>query len=228
MNQELTSVVDHFDPETPMAVEFRRLVSRLQYKRTDMPMSPILVTSAQHSEGKTTTASFLAVTLAHQSDKRIAIVDLDLHRPRIHHMFGLPLKNGCTELIQGAGDAESVSKPTGLPNLSVVSAGTMVRSPASLFEPELIGTLLKKLTAHFDVVLLDSPPLLPVSDTMVIAPLAASVLYVVMAGKTPRDVVIRGRELLEDVDAKLTGVVLNNSKGVLPYYYNYKYYGYSN
>lgn len=228
MNQELTSVVDHYDPETPMAVEFRRLVSRLQYKQNGAPGGPVVVTSAQHSEGKTTTVSFLAVTIAHQTDKSVVIVDLDLHRPRIHQMFGVPLKNGCTELIQGAGDVASVTKKTSMPNLSVVTAGTMVRSPASLFEPDLISELLRKLTASFDIVLIDTPPLLPVSDTMVIAPLAGSVLYVVMAGKTPRDVVVRGRELLEDVDAKLTGVVLNNSKGALPYYYNYKYYGYSN
>jgi len=144
----------------------------------------------------------------------------------MHKLFGLPLKSGSTELIQGVASLDSVAKETGEERLHVVTAGTMVRSPSSLFETDQIRGTMEALSAAYDVVIVDSPPLLPVSDTMVLAPEAEAVLFVIMAGKTPRDVVMRGKTLLTDVDARLAGVVLNNSEGVLPYYYNYKYYGY--
>ncbi len=226
MQRPKTNIVGLYDPETPMAIEFRRLYSRLQYKQNGKPNSPLLITSASHGEGKTTTAGFLALTIARQSDKRVLLVDFDLHRPRIHTLFGIPLRDGASELIQGVATLESVVKDSGNPNVSVLTAGTMVRSPASLFEPESIKRVIGQMSAAYDLVIIDSPPLLPVSDTMVLAPLAEAVLFIVMAGKTPRDVVSRGRGLLEDVNANLVGVVLNNSRGVLPYYYNYKYYGY--
>jgi len=220
------SIISYYDPETPMAIEFRRLFSRLKYKQNGRPITPMLITSASHGEGKTTTASLLAVTIARQSDSRVCLVDMDLHRPRIHKLFALPLKNGITELIQGVASIDTVAKETEEEKLHVITAGTMVRSPSSLFESEQIRTTLDLLSAAYDVVVIDSPPLLPVSDTMVLAPETEAVLFVIMAGKTPRDVVVRGKALLADVNANLTGVVLNNSRGVLPYYYNYKYYGY--
>lgn len=226
MAQAPVSIVNYYDPETPMAIEFRRLFSRLKYKQNGRSITPLLVTSASHGEGKTTTASFTALTIARQTDSRVCLVDMDLHRPRIHKLFNLPLKNGITELIQGVASVDSVAAETGDERLHVITAGTMVRSPSSLFETEQIKKTIALLSASYDVVVIDSPPLLPVSDTMVLAPEVEAVLFVIMAGKTPRDVVIRGKSLLADVNAHLAGIVLNNSKGVLPYYYNYKYYGY--
>lgn len=226
MSQPTTSIINCYDPETPMAIEFRRLFSRLKYKQNGRAITPLLVTSASHGEGKTTTASFTALTIARQTDSRVCLIDMDLHRPRIHKLFDLPLKNGITELIQGVATVDSVAKETGEERLQVITAGTMVRSPSSLFETDQIRNTFNLLSASYDVVVVDSPPLLPVSDTMVLAPEAEAVLFVIMAGKTPRDVVIRGKTLLADVNAHLSGIVLNNSKGVLPYYYNYKYYGY--
>ncbi len=220
------TIVTQFDPETPLAIEFRRLFSRLKYKENGRSTTPLLVTSASHGEGKTTTAAFLSLTIARQSDQRVCLVDMDLHRPRMHKLFNLPLKSGSTELIQGVASLESVAKETGEERLRVVTAGTMVRSPSSLFETDQIRAAMTTLAETYDVVIVDSPPLLPVSDTMVLAPEAEAVLFVIMAGKTPRDVVVRGKTLLADVNARIAGVVLNNSDGVLPYYYNYKYYGY--
>jgi Mrp family chromosome partitioning ATPase len=131
-----------------------------------------------------------------------------------------------TELFQGQATLESVVNRTGLPNLDVLTSGRMVRSPSAFFDPPQLRAFLADLSSRYDVVVLDSPPLLPVSDTMVLSTEVAAVLLVIMAGKTPRDVVVRGKEILDDVKAPLAGVVINNSKGVLPYYYNYKYYGY--
>jgi len=219
-------ILERYDPEAPSAIEFRRLYSRLKYKLEGKPVSPLMVTSAKHEEGKTTTAAFLALTAARQDDGRVLLVDMDLHRPSVHRSYGLPMQGGVTECLQGAGDFASLAKKTRLANLDVLTSGRMVRHPSSLFDPPQVRTFLESLSARYDMVVIDSPPLLPVSDSMVLSTLVAAVLFVVMAGKTPREVVARGREILRDVNAPLAGVVLNNSKGVLPYYYSYKYYGY--
>ncbi|MFH1279718.1 MAG: CpsD/CapB family tyrosine-protein kinase [Candidatus Eisenbacteria bacterium] len=216
----------NYDPEMPSAIEFRRLYSRLRYKLEGKPLSPLMVTSSKHEEGKTTTAAFLAVTVARQEGGRVLLVDMDLHRPQVHHMFSLPLDPGVSEIFQGRETIERATRETGLPGLHVVTSGSMVRHPSALFEPERIREFLREVSSRFDLVILDAPPLLPVTDTMVLSMEVAAVLFVIMAGKTPRDVVTRGKEILRDVNAPLAGVVINNSKGVLPYYYNYKYYGY--
>lgn len=221
-----SSIIERYDPEAPSAIEFRRLYSRLKYKLKDRPISPLMLTSSKHEEGKTTTAAFLALTIAHQEEGRVLLVDMDLHRPRMHKMYGLTLPGGVTELIQGIATVESVVKETSKKNLHVLTSGRMVRNPSVLFDPEQIRTMLDRLTEEYDMVIIDSPPLLPVSDTMVLSTEVAAVLFIVMAGKTPREVVIRGKEILDDVNAPLAGVVINNSKGALPYYYSYKYYGY--
>ena len=219
-------ILEGYDPEAPSAIEFRRLYSRLRYKRGEEPVSPLMVTSAKHEEGKTTTAAFLAITIARQDRGKVLLMDMDLHRPRVHRLFGFPLRGGVTELLRGRAEPEEVIHPTVMENLFILTSGTMVKSPSSLVETENVRPVLDRLGERFETVLIDCPPLVPVSDGMVLGGLVSSVLFVVMAGKTPREVVLRGKEILRDVDAPLTGVVINNTKGALPYYYDYKYYGY--
>lgn len=226
MAKRASNIIEGYNPEAPSAIEFRRLVSRLLYKQAEKPLSPLMVTSAKHEEGKTTTAAFLSITMARQEGKRVLLIDMDLHRPRMHRVFGLPMRGGVSELIRGVADSESVVKQTALDNLFILTSGSMVRSPSALVEPEPVRAMLAELQASFDMIIVDSPPLLPVSDTMILSTEMTAVLFVIMAGKTPREVVTRGKEILDDVSAPLVGVVVNNSMGVLPYYYDYKYYGY--
>lgn len=219
------ALIKKYDPEMPSAIEFRRLYSRLKYKLVDKRLSPLMITSSKHEEGKTTTAAFLSLTIA-QEGGRVLLVDLDLHRPQVHKLFTLPLEGGVSEVLKREAPLEDMVKATGFDGLHVLTSGRMVRHPSALIESARIAPFLADLAARYDTVILDAPPLLPVTDTVVISMEVAAVLFVIMAGKTPRDVVMRGKELLRDVDAPLAGVVINNSKGVLPYYYNYKYYGY--
>ncbi|MBN1826803.1 MAG: CpsD/CapB family tyrosine-protein kinase [Candidatus Eisenbacteria bacterium] len=221
-----TRILEGYDPEAPSAIEFRRLYSRLRYKQAGKAISPLMVTSAKHEEGKTTTAAFLSVTIARQEKGRVLLMDMDLHRPRMHRLFGLPLRGGATELLRGTAEPEEVVRPTSQENLFILTSGSMVKSPSALVDSEHVGPLFRRLAALYDTVVIDSPPLLPVSDGMVLAGSVSAVLFVIMAGKTPREVVLRGKEILRDVDAPLAGVVINNTKGALPYYYDYKYYGY--
>jgi capsular exopolysaccharide synthesis family protein len=222
------SIYDAFDEQSPAATEFRRLYSRIRYRNRSNTFSPLLITSAQHAEGKTTTAAFLAATIARERNARVIIADMDLHRPRQHEVFGVPkdARPGVAEILLGEASAADAVVPSRFESLSIVTAGKRVPTPSTLFESARLRKLFGELGSLCDVVILDSPPLIPVSDTMLISVEAAAVLYVLMAGQTPREVAVRAKALLDDVNARLVGVVVNNADEVLPYYYDYKYYGY--
>ena len=131
-----------------------------------------------------------------------------------------------TDLMRGILPLKSVLKDTTQPNLKVITSGRVISGPSKLFQPEVIQHTFAQLCAEFSIVIVDSPPLLPVSDPLILAPEMDGVLLVVQAGKTPRQVVRRARDLLTTVEAKVLGVVVNNAAEALPYYYDYKYYGY--
>jgi capsular exopolysaccharide synthesis family protein len=222
------TVYETFDEQSPAATEFRRLYSRLRYRNRTNPFSPLLVTSAQHAEGKTTTAAFLAATIARYHHSRVILADMDLHRPRQHELFDIPKAEGpgVAEVLLGEAAAADATVSTRYENLSVVPAGKRVAAPSTLFETVRVRRFFEELRSMCDVVILDSPPLIPVSDTMLLSVEAAAVLFVLMAGTTPREVAVRAKGLLSDVNARVIGVVVNNAEQVLPYYYDYKYYGY--
>lgn len=222
------TIYEALDEQSPAATEFRRLYSRIRYRNRMNPFSPLLVTSAQHAEGKTTTAAFLAATIARYHQSRVVIADMDLHRPRQHEIFEIPRAEGpgVAEVLLGEARASDAVVPTRFENLSLVRAGRKVPAPSTLFESVRVRRFFDELRSLCDVVVLDSPPLIPVSDTMLLSVEAAGVLYVLMAGTTPREVALRAKGLLMDVSARIVGVVVNNADEVLPYYYDYKYYGY--
>ena len=109
--------------------------------------------------------------------------------------------------------------------MKVITSGRVISGPSKLFEPHVIQRSLSQIAEAADLVIIDSPPLLPVSDPLLLAPQVDGVVLVVMAGATPRQVVRRSRELLADVEANVLGAVVNNAAEALPYYYDYKYYG---
>jgi capsular exopolysaccharide synthesis family protein len=217
-----------FDETSPAATEFRRLYSRIRYRTRSGTMSPLIVTSAKHSEGKTTTASLLAITVAKFHQARVALVDMDLHRPRVHEMFECTrdARPGVAEVLMGTSAWRESITSARFDNLSLIFAGKRQKAPSSLFDAARLRTFFEDLRGNFDFVVVDTAPLIPVSDTMVAATEAAGVLYVLMAGQTPREVAVRAKALLDDVNARIVGVVVNNAEEVLPYYYDYKYYGY--
>jgi capsular exopolysaccharide synthesis family protein len=154
------------------------------------------------------------------------IIDADLRRPRIHQVFGLDCDDGLKECLESSIDPMKVVKSTELPNLQVITAGGRSQTPGKLFESEVLSEVLRKVSFYYDVILVDSAPVLAVSDTLFLCSEIDSVMLVVLAGVTPREVVIRARNVLLDSNAQIGGVVLNNASGVLPYYYDYKYYSY--
>lgn len=221
------SIYDVFDQESPIATEMRRLYSNIRHIHGRSTKRSFLVTSANRGEGKSTVASHLAITVARFRGKKSLIVDADLRRPRLHQVFGVEMEPGLLECLEGGIDPLEAAKDTQIENLKVIPAGRRIKSPAHLFEGEVMAEIFEKIKFYHDIVIVDSAPVIPVSDPMLISSVVDGVLLVLLAGMTPRKVAQRAKDILLDANANLLGIVVNNLSEVLPYYYDYKYYGYS-
>jgi len=220
------NIFDYYDGESPIATELRRLYHNAKRGDDGRQYKSFLLTSSNRGEGKSTMASWLAMTVAQFPKKKVVIVDSDMRRPRGHKIFGLSNALGLRDCLENGMDPMEVVKKTPLENLGVITAGERTPQPGHLFESEALKNVFDKLSFYYDVVIVDSAPVLAVSDTLYLCTEIEAVLLVVMAGVTPREVVHRARNVLQDAHANVAGVVLNNASQVLPYYYDYKYYGY--
>jgi polysaccharide biosynthesis transport protein len=212
-------------PKSQFAEAFRSLRTALLLSSTRHPPKFILFTSATPSEGKTTTASNLACILA-QGDGRVLLIDADLRRPNMHHRFGLNGKVGLTTLLSGTTTLnESVQQIPEIPNLDVLSSGPVPPFPTEMLSSEAMDNLLRHCGELYTHVVIDSPPILSVTDGVILAHEADAVVLVVRHGKSSKHVVRRARDLLLRSGAPITGIVLNAVDLNSPEYYGY--YGYS-
>ena len=215
-----------FDSDNSGTAEgFRKLRTNLQFLAVDNPPRLILVTSSSPSEGKSTTAINLALSLA-EADHNVVLVDGDLRRPRLADYLDLIGSVGFSTVLSGGASLDDVLQATGFANLTVLTAGTVPPNPS-----ELLGSLAAKkmftdLRAKFDYVIVDSSPLLAVTDAAILAADADGAIVAVRAGRTKRDQLAHAIGTLRDVDAKLLGAVLTMlpTRGSGSYSYNY-YYG---
>jgi capsular exopolysaccharide synthesis family protein len=214
-----------YESESPIATELRRLYNNVKAKCADNHYRSFLVTSSVRGEGKSTIISNLAVTIAQFPQTKVLVVDADLRRPRMHDVFGVAIGDGLIDCLGHGVDPVRVIKKTRLPNLDVITTGGKTDEPSKLFESEMLAEFFAKMRFYYDIVLVDSAPVLAVSDTLFLSREIEGVLFVVLAGVTPSQVVRRAKESLVDARANLIGVVVNNVSQVLPYYYDYKYYG---
>lgn len=189
------------------------------------PFKLLLVTSTVAGEGKSLTASNLAIAFA-QAGSKVVLVDTDLRRPTIHKLFGLSNDKGFTNLVlTGPANLSSIIKPTSVPNLAVITAGSLPPNPSELLTGVHAARLLDVLAEVADVVVLDSPPVGVVTDAVVLANRADRVLLVVDWGSTRRDAVLRTVQNLNKVGAKISGTILNRVQDKHADGYYYYYYG---
>ena len=228
MNEEQASraIYDLFDQESPIATEMRRLYSNIRHGHRQGELKSFLVTSSHRGEGKSTVASHLALTVARFRGKKSLIVDADLRKPRLHDIFNVPKEPGLLECLEGKLDPLNAVQDTPVENLKVIPAGRTIHSPAHLFEGDVLSEIFEKIKFYYDIVIVDCAPVIPVSDPMLISSEVDGVLFVLLAGMTPRNVAQRAKDILLDAEANILGVVVNNLSEVLPYYYDYRYYGY--
>lgn len=209
------------------AEAYRTLRTNLIFSQAVQTLKTIVVTSASPGEGKTTTAANLAVTFAQQG-MRVLLVDCDLRRSRLHKMFNVPREPGLTELILDKEVAAEAIRSTPVENLSVLTSGTLPPNPSELLGGPRMERVLELLRERFDVIVLDSPPLLAASDASVLGTKTDGVLLVVRAGQTERGAAQQAVQQLAVVGARVVGAVLNDPDAKVPQYggyYNYEYYG---
>ena len=212
-------------PKSQFAEAFRSLRTALLLSTTGREPKYILCTSATPSEGKTTAASNLAVTLAQRRTK-VLLMDADLRRPNVHHRFGLSGKLGLSTVLSGQTTLEqSVQGVAEVPGLDILASGPVPPFPTEMLSSQTMTDLLKKAGTIYTYVVLDSPPVLSVTDGVLLSRQVDAVILVVRHGKASKHIIRRGRDLLVRSGAPLAGIVLNAVDLNAPEYYGY--YGYS-
>jgi capsular exopolysaccharide synthesis family protein len=186
------------------------------------------VTSGQPGEGKTTTVINTAISLA-QLGASVLVVDGDLRRPSAHKMFEISQSQGLSTYLSREIELEPLIQKLQIPNLSLLPCGPVPPNPAELISSEKMKTMVRELRSKYDHILIDSPPLMNVTDPVILSTLVDGVILVVHGGRSSRQVVQRTRQELTSVGAKIFGVVLNNvdmrREGYDSYYYYSRYYG---
>jgi capsular exopolysaccharide synthesis family protein len=200
---------DASDPRADGRAEaFRMLRTNLRFADVDNPPRTIVVTSSMPNEGKSTSACNIALTLALTGSK-VVLVEADLRKPRVCEYLGLDSAAGLTNVLAGQNELEDVLVPWRRQTLTVLPSGPVPPNPSELLGSQHMGSLLKALAAGFDYVIVDTPPLLPVTDAAVLATLTDGALLITRHGKSSRDDVERAAHSLEAVNARLLGTVLN-------------------
>jgi polysaccharide biosynthesis transport protein len=214
-------------PRAPVSEAFRSLRTNLQFASVTKPLHTIIITSASPGEGKTTIAANLGTVLA-QSNRSVVIVDADLRRPTIHKAFELPNRLGLTDIfIRSSEHLDGTVKPTKVKDLSVITSGSLPPNPSELLGSKKMGEILGKLNAEFNTVILDTPPLLAVTDPLVLAPRSDGIVLIFKPTVTKRAALRHAIELVQRVNGNLLGIVVNDVKIDRTSYYYYRGYSYS-
>ncbi len=210
-------------PRAPHVEAYRNLRTNLQFSLAVDSAAALVLSSAEPGEGKSTTTANLAVVMA-QMGKRVILVDTDLRRPTQHYIFNLPQEPGLTDAFLNEQPLDHVIRETSVPGLHLLTAGKLPPNPAELIASAWMDKLILTLKERYDIVLFDSPPVLPVTDAALLASKTKHLVWVISASKTRTDTLRRAREALAQVDAKILGVVLNRVSSGSGYGYYYYYY----
>lgn len=216
-----------FDNRSSAAEAYRVVRTSMLLSAAGAPPRTILVTSGQAGEGKTTTVVNTAISLA-QLGSSVLIIDCDLRRPATHKIFGVNPERGLSSYLSNDVQIDGLIQKLQIPNLSLLPCGPIPPNPAELISSTRMKDLLKLMSSRYDHILIDSPPLINVTDPVILSTLVDGVIMVVHGGKSPRSIVQRARQELLGVGAKIFGVVLNNvdmtREGYDAYYYYYNRY----
>lgn len=213
-------------PQSPRAESFRQLRTNLQFANVSGLAKTVLVTSSLPGEGKSTTATNLAIALA-QAGQTVCLVDADLRRPMVNEYLGLDRTAGLTTALVGAADVNDLLQPWGDDNLYVFASGQIPPNPSELLGSNEMKQLIIRLEQAFDTVVIDAPPLLPVTDAAVLSQHVGGVVVVVGSQKLREQDLAKSLNTLEMVGSNILGVVLNLLPVKGPDAYAYSYYSHS-
>jgi tyrosine-protein kinase Etk/Wzc len=221
--------VFNFDGDDSVITEsYRSLRTNLTFVSPDKPLKAIVLTSAGPSEGKSLTTSNLATAYA-QMGKKTLLVDTDLRRPVIHHIFNCKREPGFTDLFGENPDLDQIIHPTDKENLFIIPAGVFTPNPAELIGSNKMTQIIEKLKESFDIIFFDSPPIVAVTDSTLLGTKTDGILIIIKSNHTEREIASRAINILKNVNVRILGTVLNDidlthrysSYGYYKYYYHY-------
>lgn len=216
-------LMTHNEPRSLVAESFNHIRTYLESITRPKGMSTFLVTSSSPQEGKTDVAVNLAISLA-EVGRKVLLLDADLRRPRLHNTFALKPIPGFSELLSGDATTGEVIHKASIANLSVIPCGKLSDRPAELLETSALAEILRELKNQFEYIILDSPPILPVTDALILADVVDGVIQVVQGDKTRREIALAARNRLSKCKAQMVGIILTQIRSSSGHYYNH--YGY--
>lgn len=203
-------VVDR-EPKSPVSEHFRTIRTNITYSNIDNPVKSVLFTSATPSAGKSTVAANVAIAYA-QAGKNTLLIDGDLRRPTTHYTFEMQNVRGLSTAIINELPLNEVARESGIENLDVITSGPIPPNPSELLSSKKMNLFMKAVTDHYDMVIVDSPPVLAVTDSQVLSQLTDATILVTNVEDNNRETIKNAKELMEKADANIIGVVLNNKK----------------
>ena len=213
------------NPKSLSAEYCRSIRTNLMFMSPDEPIQSLLITSANPREGKTTVSASVAITMA-MSGSKVVLVDTDMRRPRLHKVFTVDESTGMSSALISGNSVAEFCQPTIVPNLSVIPCGPIPPNPAELFHTRRFTEVVEQLKGLFDYVIFDSPPVLAVTDSLIIGKHVDGVMMVVRAGNTSKGAVVQSRRRMDAIGVRLYGCVMNQVDAQAKNYrYHYHYYG---
>lgn len=203
-------VVDR-EPKSPVSEHFRTIRTNITYSNIDNPVKSVLFTSATPNAGKSTVAANVAVAYA-QAGKNTLLIDGDLRRPTTHYTFEMQNVRGLSTAIINELPLNEVARKSGIENLDVITSGPIPPNPSELLSSKKMNLFMKAVTDHYEMVIIDSPPGLAVTDSQVLSQLTDATILVTNVEDNNRETIKDAKELMEKADANIIGVVLNNKK----------------
>ena len=219
----MSELITKYDPKSPISEVFRLLRTNIQYINKDEKSTAIMLTSTTPENGKTFVTANLAITLA-QANKRVILVDSDIRKPRLHKVFELENELGLSDYLSNSTDGLYIRK-TNVENLSIVTAGTMVNNPSELIGQEKFKKTIEALKEKYDYVIIDSSPILMVTDSILISRVVDATILIAIYNKTRIDDLKSAIRRINHVGGNVAGVVVNRTKIILNQYNTKYFYG---
>lgn len=213
------------NPMNPISEAYRTLRTNIKFSSFDKEIKSLVITSSGPSEGKSTTACNLAIVMAQTGNKTI-LIDCDQRKPRLHKIFELSNECGLSNILADEVEFKDAVYKTQIENLEMLPSGTKPPNPAEILSSEKMNEFLQGLKERYDSIIIDTPPIVAVTDAQLLSTYVDGCVLVIASGQTDRNAAIKAKGLLDKVGAKILGVVLNKVDTSNKGYYGARYYDY--
>ncbi|OQR54015.1 CpsD/CapB family tyrosine-protein kinase [Bacillus sp. CDB3] len=207
----LKQLITHKEPKSRIAEQYRNIRTNIEFTSVDNHIRSIVVTSAEPGDGKTTTIANLAVVFGQQG-KKVLVIGADLRKPTIQNLFAIHHSNGLTSLLSGQAKLMQCIQKTDVENVYLMASGPIPPNPAELLGNRVMDEALLEAYNMFDIILIDTPPVLVVTDAQILANKCDGVILVVRSEQTEKDNIVKAKQILDKASGKLLGVVLNDKR----------------